>query len=970
MVVKEFLAGNGVELAKYQSHRKSEAQVPRRRLNKSFGGEITTPVPRTSQALRDTLRQKITNGEYLLGEIISPKCYKKLSLNPDGTLKEEYFWVSGRKIPLLDIRKRLLEQHEREGLVRDHSDEHYEGMTNEEIKNRLRELGEFEEKSGCEITRQELVKLLKHWERTRHLMIWSDHSSIMNHGHILLTVNAIYDPAFYYTSHELGGKDVQELVEKPQMYLLARCRDTIEDQLLYSDTRIEDIQQLNLEITSTHKVLIQDICRMFHGDHPSQEVESGEQIGGHYGCCGCTGSSLQFVDHVASMRAPQITLEERRKKVLEGPAGRERRNGGVNPFQQMSKEELVRECRGRHLQTDGLRKPALLSSLKEELRGVQRVPALSFPNQMASMKDLNLTRYEVVPVEPLHDLKEHINNILKELPKHLTEEEKVLFEESIEAVLSTKEKLRGSDYRLCCIVLALHLGNNCRLTIRRLLYSLAELCELLYAPADKRTPRLILRLHNVTFCHVIAFQKVFHTPEVLTYRKLYGIYFHSITCHAPLTLRLISLSSVDTEEEEREFSTINSISKATSNGHPEHIIPNCIVRAQAERKFKSGKSCFVDQQSKIGKFAGNLPDFPDTIIPNELLEKEIYQVHLENISDFLLCGKGVWWHVDEENKEIVFHDSKGKPEFQEHGPPLHHFRSHSFDSEREYLKEKWETCLALPDLHLPIRKVKVYDSHGYVSYTEHHRVFQDEPWPEEDNQPEEQSTLVLENQCMSLPLPADSSDSEEQEQQLEAWTVGLMVTPTTTNDGAELSDDDLDNDGAVIRGDDSVAVTEDLVHSPEIPKTLHLHDGNHSVESSQPQKTGNPVTEGKEHQPKAHDEILQTKLALSVSKVLGVTPLVKTLDKTRKALHDKENFKSIYYQDKYKDTLVLVQSQVLAAHNKLSKQIKEWEREFVIKHGFAPNYEHFKSKESIKSSYKKQRLSKELLKHWKITPIN
>jgi len=59
------------------------------------------------------------------------------------------------------------------------------------------------------------------------------------------------------------------------------------------------------------------------------------------------------------------------------------------------------------------------------------------------MKDLNLGQYELVPVEPLHDLKEHINNILKELPKHLTEEENALFDESVEVVLSTKEKLRG-----------------------------------------------------------------------------------------------------------------------------------------------------------------------------------------------------------------------------------------------------------------------------------------------------------------------------------------------------------------------------------------------------------------------------------------------------------------------------------------------------------------------------------------------
>ena len=58
---------------------------------------------------------------------------------------------------------------------------------------------------------------------------------------------------------------------------------------------------------------------------------------------------------------------------------------------------------------------------------------MCYPDESASINDLNLTQYDVVPLEPLNDLKEHINNMLKELPKYLTDEE-------IEAVLSTKEK--------------------------------------------------------------------------------------------------------------------------------------------------------------------------------------------------------------------------------------------------------------------------------------------------------------------------------------------------------------------------------------------------------------------------------------------------------------------------------------------------------------------------------------------------
>ena len=38
--------------------------------------------------------------------------------------------------------------------------------------------------------------------------------------------------------------------------------------------------------------------------------------------------------------------------------------------------------------------------------------------------------------------------------------------------------------------------------------------------------------------------------------------------------------------------------------------------------------------------------------------------------------------------------------------------------------------------------------------------------------------------------------------------------------------------------------------------------------------------------------ILESKLATSVSKILGVTPLVNTLDKARKALHKKETVKT------------------------------------------------------------------------------
>ena len=73
------------------------------------------------------------------------------------------------------------------------------------------------------------------------------------------------------------------------------------------------------------------------------------------------------------------------------------------------------------------------------------------------MSDVNLEKYEVMPTEPLHDIKEHIKNILTEIPKHLNSEEKEHFQQIFNVQFGNKDKLRGSDYREGLIVIALYM---------------------------------------------------------------------------------------------------------------------------------------------------------------------------------------------------------------------------------------------------------------------------------------------------------------------------------------------------------------------------------------------------------------------------------------------------------------------------------------------------------------------------------
>ena len=107
------------------------------------------------------------------------------------------------------------------------NDDYYKNLTRLEVTQRLEELGELHDDQNLTIMQEQL----KIFERTRNLIIWHDHSTIANHGHLVFMVAAIYDPALYLTNRayqELTGfaVDIQTEVEKPELYIIARCGGT------------------------------------------------------------------------------------------------------------------------------------------------------------------------------------------------------------------------------------------------------------------------------------------------------------------------------------------------------------------------------------------------------------------------------------------------------------------------------------------------------------------------------------------------------------------------------------------------------------------------------------------------------------------------------------------------------------------------------------------------------------------------
>ena len=101
--------------------------------------------------------------------------------------KKEEFTVEGRKVPLMEIRKKPLLK--RAPYRRDNSDTHYANMTHEQIATRLTEISKYKECGNLNMG--QLRNKLKSIERHRHLLIWYDNSTVANHAYLLCLVSVL-----------------------------------------------------------------------------------------------------------------------------------------------------------------------------------------------------------------------------------------------------------------------------------------------------------------------------------------------------------------------------------------------------------------------------------------------------------------------------------------------------------------------------------------------------------------------------------------------------------------------------------------------------------------------------------------------------------------------------------------------------------------------------------------------------------
>ena len=164
------------------------------------------------------------------------------------------------------------------------------------------------------------------------------------------------------------------MVETPEVYIFGRIHGSTSI-AVYSQTRMEDIEELKKPLEIDNGVEIYDIMRLFKGDGPSCQVEAGQQKGGNYFCWICRIHCVSSHDFAHAAYRKWLSFEDRQKKVLSSHRSiiEKSKEKFVDLYSNLKKGELVDELDERGIKYSSIDNVADLKknlSLRcKELRG-------------------------------------------------------------------------------------------------------------------------------------------------------------------------------------------------------------------------------------------------------------------------------------------------------------------------------------------------------------------------------------------------------------------------------------------------------------------------------------------------------------------------------------------------------------------------------------------------------------------------
>ncbi|CAC5389542.1 unnamed protein product [Mytilus coruscus] len=450
--IAESMTENDGDVQNLLASGKSFLQYERERLQTCY---VTTDQ---AERQADDLQTKLASAQIGIKNLrhwpkIAPEEIRKNTIDSSGNIQETSIQVYGRKIPLKDIMLKEIQRLTKSGILISRSDEHYQSLSKEAVYNRLKQISSSTKSTETDSTLASEINRLMTLERQINLKIWHDHSDILNHTYISFMVSFIYDHANFLTNEEFRETypkkkpvDVQAVVERPNLYI-------------FWTIRTEDLQELRKGIVFDGIPYTFQL-RFFSGDGPARQFEAGQQRGGNFSCL-CGVHSKEHMNLECCFKRTPSDLEDRRAVFLKGESLVKIKQGNINPFQNLTKDELIEELECRGFDTFRLKtKARLQEEMSDLLHGISRPPALLLHYPEKSLTESNISCYEVLPCEPLHDISNVVQNIIQELPHHVKQNStKLELEKFCNNTIGDKNQIKGSDARLYAIKLSKFIEN-------------------------------------------------------------------------------------------------------------------------------------------------------------------------------------------------------------------------------------------------------------------------------------------------------------------------------------------------------------------------------------------------------------------------------------------------------------------------------------------------------------------------------
>ena len=605
------------------------------------------------------------------------------------------------------------------------------------------------------------------------------------------------------------------------------------------------------------------------------------------------------------------TIESRINKISASDISNNKlKRGNIKPYENLKIDELLLELKARGVKLKQ-HKPTL-AQLQQifhaEMCGIQRAPALLVYDPFGQ-KSLNLSEYEILPNEPMHDLTGHLKNLYEELPRQLCKAEQKLFNETLSAVFEGKQAKRACDYRLSLVKLCIHLNGKIDHKIHELLRTMCDMQELLYLSDNERSKITILRYYTQWYQHTMNLKKLVGCkPKAnITQRKFYGKYFHALL-HAGMQLRIISGSSTNTEQQERTFNAIKTITDATSNHNPENLIFNAWIRMQVKECNENKPQNIF--KSLIGTASKSLPPKENTVINFEHISrnKNEWQAFLEKCIPDYIVQEGLWWREAEHGIELFDVTNNNQNHYNE---PCSHFRSSTIQSEERRLEKLWNQCVKNHSI-IPACSIKVESNDvtsviqlSTIKYFNTEYLLQEEISNKNKSHEESfPSTLVNENNMYLKQVALDKLITSNQTENINNNHVTPLKKSQSTITSTPITES-TDNEDTNTKTN----LGEEINNEEEKIVTLQIVD--HSLHEV------------------IDDNVLKSSSSRLLQKILGQSKLISQYDKERvqiKIRQKNKNNKTVSFEH-YKTLLAKIEVKLVNKKSEVKKSIAEIEQQ-------------------------------------------